>query len=167
MRTRASVADRLRSRARGAGRRRGAHGGGPRRRRKAAARDVAHGGLLRDADPAAGARQGALCRRAGRRRHRREPLSRRGRARTDRDRLRAAAVRHRSGRRRARGAPLLHEEAGTNVLVAREFKRGDVDAAMRRGAGARSKAASACAARPRWRSSRARCLAEYEPAATR
>src|ERR1043166_1652226 len=28
------------------------------------------------------------------------------------------------------GAPLLHDEAGTNVLVAREFKRGDVDAAL-------------------------------------
>jgi aerobic carbon-monoxide dehydrogenase large subunit len=28
------------------------------------------------------------------------------------------------------GAPLLHEEAGTNVLVEREFKRGDVDAAL-------------------------------------
>ncbi len=28
------------------------------------------------------------------------------------------------------GAPLLHEEAGTNVLVAREFKRGDADAAF-------------------------------------
>src|SRR6185437_13380030 len=28
------------------------------------------------------------------------------------------------------GAPLLHEEAGTNVLVAREFKRGDVEAAL-------------------------------------
>src|ERR1700745_934908 len=28
------------------------------------------------------------------------------------------------------GAPLLHEEAGTNVLVAREFKRGDVDSAL-------------------------------------
>ncbi len=28
------------------------------------------------------------------------------------------------------GAPLLHDEAGTNVLVAREFKRGDVDAAF-------------------------------------
>jgi carbon-monoxide dehydrogenase large subunit len=27
-------------------------------------------------------------------------------------------------------APLLHEEAGTNVLVAREFARGDADAAM-------------------------------------
>ncbi len=27
-------------------------------------------------------------------------------------------------------APLLHEDAGTNVLVAREFKRGDVDAAF-------------------------------------
>jgi len=31
---------------------------------------------------------------------------------------------------RCAGAPLLHEEAGTNVLVAREFKRGDVDAAF-------------------------------------
>ncbi len=28
------------------------------------------------------------------------------------------------------GAPLLHEEAGTNVLVSREFKRGEVDAAF-------------------------------------
>jgi carbon-monoxide dehydrogenase large subunit len=28
------------------------------------------------------------------------------------------------------GTPLLHDEAGTNVLVAREFKRGDVDAAL-------------------------------------
>lgn len=30
----------------------------------------------------------------------------------------------------APGAPLLHEAAGTNVIVAREFKRGDVDAQM-------------------------------------
>jgi carbon-monoxide dehydrogenase large subunit len=28
------------------------------------------------------------------------------------------------------GAPLLHDEAGTNVLVSREFKRGDADAAL-------------------------------------
>jgi carbon-monoxide dehydrogenase large subunit len=28
------------------------------------------------------------------------------------------------------GAPLLHDEAGTNVLVSREFKRGEVDAAF-------------------------------------
>ncbi|OWW20370.1 dehydrogenase [Noviherbaspirillum denitrificans] len=28
------------------------------------------------------------------------------------------------------GAPLLHEEAGTNVLVEREFRRGDIDAVM-------------------------------------
>jgi carbon-monoxide dehydrogenase large subunit len=28
------------------------------------------------------------------------------------------------------GAPLLHEEAGTNVLVQREFRRGDIDAVM-------------------------------------
>src|SRR5262249_33176804 len=37
------------------------------------------------------------------------------------------------------GAPLLHEEAGTNVLVAREFKRGDADAALA-GAAVRVKA---------------------------
>ena len=30
----------------------------------------------------------------------------------------------------AAGSPLLHEEAGTNVVVAREFARGDVDAAF-------------------------------------
>lgn len=30
----------------------------------------------------------------------------------------------------APGAPLLHEEIGTNVLVRREFRRGDIDAAM-------------------------------------
>lgn len=30
----------------------------------------------------------------------------------------------------ANDAPLLHEEAGTNVLIAREFKKGDVDADM-------------------------------------
>ena len=31
----------------------------------------------------------------------------------------------------ADGATLLHEEAGTNVLVRREFRRGDIDAVMR------------------------------------
>jgi carbon-monoxide dehydrogenase large subunit len=34
----------------------------------------------------------------------------------------------------APGAPLLHEDAGTNVLVQREFRREDVDAAMSRAA---------------------------------
>ena len=29
----------------------------------------------------------------------------------------------------AAAAPLLHEQAGTNVLIAREFKKGDVAAA--------------------------------------
>ena len=49
----------------------------------------------------------------------REPLSRRGRARADRDRIRAAAARSPIRPRRVQaGAPLLHEEAGTNVLVA-------------------------------------------------
>lgn len=31
----------------------------------------------------------------------------------------------------AEGAPLLHEQAGTNVLIAREFKKGDVEADLR------------------------------------
>jgi carbon-monoxide dehydrogenase large subunit len=31
----------------------------------------------------------------------------------------------------AKGAPLLHEEAGTNVLIAREFKKGDVAADLK------------------------------------
>ena len=63
---------------------------------------------------------------------------------------------------RRAGAPLLHEEAGTNVLVAREFKRGDVDAAF---AGAavtvggrfRMRRHTALAIEPR------ACVAEYEP----
>ena len=64
------------------------------------------------------------------------------------------------------GAPLLHEEAGTNVLVAREFKRGDVDAAHWRRRRCGSKAASGCAARPRSRSSRARASLNTSRAAT-
>src|SRR5260370_3240846 len=35
----------------------------------------------------------------------------------------------------AAGAPLLHPEAGTNVLVAREFGRGQVDTEMAAAAG--------------------------------
>ncbi len=59
-------------------------------------------------------------------------------------------------------APLLHEEAGTNVLVAREFKRGDVDAALQsapvRVQGRfRMRRKTAVAIEPR------ACLAEYEP----
>ena len=59
------------------------------------------------------------------------------------------------------GAPLLHEEAGTNVLVSREFKRGDVDAAVQT-APVRVKGRfrmhrkTALAIEPR------ACLAEYE-----
>ena len=63
---------------------------------------------------------------------------------------------------RAAGAPLLHEDARTNILVAREFKRGDVDAAF---AGAavtvggrfRMRRHTALAIEPR------ACVAEYEP----
>ena len=58
-------------------------------------------------------------------------------------------------------APLLHEEAETNVLVAREFKRGDVDAAL---------AAAAVRVKARFRMRRRTplalepraCLAEYD-----
>jgi carbon-monoxide dehydrogenase large subunit len=59
------------------------------------------------------------------------------------------------------GAPLLHEEAGTNVLVSREFKRGDVDAAfdaapVRVGGRFRMRRKTAVAIEPR------ACLAEYD-----
>jgi aerobic carbon-monoxide dehydrogenase large subunit len=57
------------------------------------------------------------------------------------------------------GAPLLHDAAGTNVLVSREFKRGEVDAAfqtaaMRVGARFRMHRKTAAAIEPR------SCLAE-------
>jgi carbon-monoxide dehydrogenase large subunit len=61
-------------------------------------------------------------------------------------------------------APLLHEEAGTNVLVSREFKRGDVDeavasAAVRVHGRFRMHRKTAVAIEPR------ACLAEYDPGA--
>ena len=60
------------------------------------------------------------------------------------------------------GAPLLHEEAGSNVLVSREFKRGDVDAALaaapiRIQGRFRMHRKTAAAIEPR------ACLAEWEP----
>jgi aerobic carbon-monoxide dehydrogenase large subunit len=59
------------------------------------------------------------------------------------------------------GAPLLHEAAGTNVLVSREFKRGDVDAVfatapVRVGARFRMHRKTPVAIEPR------ACLAEYD-----
>jgi aerobic carbon-monoxide dehydrogenase large subunit len=59
-------------------------------------------------------------------------------------------------------APLLHTEAGTNVLVAREFKRGDADAAIAAsaitvGGRFRMRRRTALAMEPR------SCVAEYEP----
>jgi len=59
------------------------------------------------------------------------------------------------------GAPLLHDEAGTNVLVAREFTRGEPDAAfetapVRVGGRFRMRRKSPLAIEPR------SCLAEYE-----
>jgi aerobic carbon-monoxide dehydrogenase large subunit len=61
-------------------------------------------------------------------------------------------------------APLLHEEAGTNVLVSREFKRGDVDEALasavvRVQGHFRMHRKTAVAIEPR------ACLAEYDPGA--
>ncbi|MBO0755428.1 MAG: xanthine dehydrogenase family protein [Bradyrhizobiaceae bacterium] len=60
------------------------------------------------------------------------------------------------------GAPLLHEEARTNVLVTREFKRGDVDAAIeaapvRVKGSFRMRRKSPLAIEPR------ACLADYDP----
>jgi aerobic carbon-monoxide dehydrogenase large subunit len=60
------------------------------------------------------------------------------------------------------GAPLLHEEAGTNVMVGREFKRGDVEAVLQ-SAPVRVKGRfrmhrkTALSIEPR------ACLAEYDP----
>jgi carbon-monoxide dehydrogenase large subunit len=61
------------------------------------------------------------------------------------------------------GAPLLHEEAGTNVLVAREFKRGDVDAALA-GAAVRVKARFRMHRRTPLALEPRACLAEYDRA---
>ena len=60
------------------------------------------------------------------------------------------------------GAPLLHAEAGTNVILSREFKRGDVDAAIaaapvRVKGRFRMRRKTAVAIEPR------ASLAEYEP----
>jgi aerobic carbon-monoxide dehydrogenase large subunit len=59
------------------------------------------------------------------------------------------------------GAPLLHDEAGTNVLVSREFKRGDVDEAFaaapfRVGSRFRMRRRTALAMEPR------ACVADYQ-----
>ena len=161
-RTRASR-DRLRAAQARARRRGGVHRRGPRRPRHAAAGDLAHGRLLRDADPAARARQGPLCRRAGGRRRGREPLSRRGRGRADRDRFRAAAGGRRSRACRARRArrSCTRRPAPTSCSAASSSAATSTPRSRRRRCG--SKAASACAARPRSRSSRAPACAEYEP----
>ena len=74
----------------GAGRRRRVHGGRHRRRFQAGDSVLADGQLLRDADPAARFRKGSLCRRGHRRGRRHFAISRGGRARADRDRVRTA-----------------------------------------------------------------------------
>jgi aerobic carbon-monoxide dehydrogenase large subunit len=59
------------------------------------------------------------------------------------------------------GAPVLHEEAGTNVLVAREFKRGEVDTALA-GAAVRVKARFRMRRRTPLALEPRACLAEYD-----
>ena len=59
------------------------------------------------------------------------------------------------------GASLLHDEAGTNVLVAREFKRGDVDASLA-GCAVRVKARFRMRRRTPLAIEPRACLAEYE-----
>ena len=96
--------------------------------------------LLRDADPAAGARQGALCRRAGRRRDRAKSRY------LAEDALELIAIDYEPLPvvidPRGRAAPARRcctRKPAPTCWSAREFKRGDVDAAMRSGAGARQR----------------------------
>ena len=94
-------------------------------------------------------------------RRRRKPLSRRGCARADRDRFRAAARRHRSGRGRAtarrcctkKPAPTCWSRASSSAATS-------MPRSTRRRCG--SAAASACAARPPIAIEPRACLAEYE-----
>ena len=127
---------------------RGARGRGRRRRvlRRRPRRRV--GGSLpwpgrsprtsRSAALAARERQGALRRRRRRRRRRRDARAREGRGRARRGRLRAAARRHRRrGRRSSDGAPIVHDDFGTNdcytwTLEARRGRRGSSPRRRRR-----------------------------------
>ena len=146
---------RLRRGTRGAGRYCRVHCRGFKRCRKTAARDLAHGELSRHADPAARARQGALCRRAGGRYRRRKPLSGRRRTGADRDRLRTAAPCRRS---RASAAGRLRR-CCTKTPAPTSSSAASSSAAMPTLRSSRrpsvSVAASACIAKARSRSSRA------------
>ena len=81
--------------------------------------------LLPDGD-----RQGALRRGARRRRRRRRPVRRRGRGRAGRGRLRAARRRGRTRAALEPDAPLLHDQAGSNVATDRTFSFGEVEGAF-------------------------------------
>ena len=87
---------------------------------------------------AAGARQGPLCRRTGRRRRRAKPLSGRGRARTASrsitSRCRSSSIRNRL---RVRTRRCCTTRPAPTCWSSREFKRGDRRCRLRRGAGAR------------------------------
>ena len=128
---------RLRRRARGAGHRRGVHRGGFDRRAQAAHRHLAHAELSRHARSSrwrsarcamSASRWSAWWRKAAIR-----PRTRSNSSRSITSRCRSSSI---PSRLFESDAPLLHEEAGTNVLVSREFKRGDVEAGFRRRAGA-------------------------------
>ena len=111
--------------------------------------------------------KGALCRRAGRRRHRREPLSRRGCARTDRDRFRAAPTHRRSrtgraGRRAAAARGSRHQRAGRARVQARRGRCG-----VRQGTGARRHSLSHAPQEPAGDRAARGALPNTRPAATR
>ncbi len=70
-------------------------------------------------------------RRAGRRRRRRDARARPRRRRPRRGRVRAARRARRRAHGAGRGAPVLHEDAGTNVVWSGTFDWGDVDGALK------------------------------------
>ena len=94
---------------------------------------LADGELLRDADFASGVQQGAICRRGRRRRVAEDRyLAEDALELIDIEYEPLGAITDPRSWLHADGAPLLHEEAGTNVLIAREFKKGDVRGRSRR-----------------------------------
>ena len=89
--------------------------------------------IPQSAAAAAGARQGAACRRGGRGHRRREPLPGRGRGRTGDARTSRSCRRSSIPRRRcARTAPIVHDRFDTNLIGAFSVGKGDADAALAR-----------------------------------
>ena len=80
-------------------------------------------------------RRGLLCGRAGRDRHRRQPLHRRGRRRAGRRRLRSPARgRPIAARRSQPGAPAVRRELNSNTVATYKVNFGDPDAAFAKAA---------------------------------